>query len=377
MTPPSNVHAELTRRIAELEQKGGGTLELPDGVYGIDRTLRLSRTVSLRMSPHAIIRALPGFQGEAVVLKTATDKDKEIHERSGWIRGGVIDGGKMPLTGLKIEGGSRLEISEIEIHNAVHKGIHVNGWYEINLHNIRCNVDLDVSCGEGSIGLHYENADSVAHTVMIVGYEVGVRSDGGSNDFNSIHVWNYDPVQGPMKYCFYCNGTGDTYCQCYADSPSVAGFYVSKPFQRIFASRTFYSRFQADRAGTGVFITPEGFRGTYMGNFYFATAERTLAKAYDGHLEDATILGDVYPSGVVHGGKECRIPSQNGDLNQYPPVHVVGQSLRLDARAAAPAAGEGALGDIAWVDEPGQEAVFVRTSRGWMQARLHAVPDGK
>ena len=302
MTQPSNVHSELTERIGDLERKGGGTLDLADGAYGIDRTLRIPRTVSLCMSPHAIIRALPGFEGEAVVLKTATDKDREIHERSGIIRGGVIDGGKLPVTGLKIEGGSRLEVSELEVHNAVQKGIHANGWYEINMHNIRCNVDLDVKCPTGSIGLYYENADSVAHTVMIIGYEVGVRSDGGSNDFNSVHVWNYDPTHGPMNYCFYCNGTGDTYSQCYADSPKLAGFYVCKPFQRIFASRTFYSRFQADRAGVGVFITPEGFRGTYMGNFYFATAERTLAKAYDGHLADATILGVVYPQGVVHVG---------------------------------------------------------------------------
>ena len=370
MTAPMDAHGDLTRHIAELERNGGGTLDLADGVYGVGRTLRLPRTVSLRMSPHGVIQALPGFEGEAVILKAAGDRDRELHKRSGWIRGGVIDGGKLPVTGLKIEGGARLEVSELEVHNAMHKGIHVNGWYEVNVHNIRCNVDLDVRCGPGSIGLHYENADSVAHTVMIVGYEVGVRSDGGSNDFNGIHVWNYDPTQGPMNYCFYCNGTGDTYVQCYADSPCIAGFYVCKPFQRILASRTFYSRFQADRAGTGVFITPEGHSGTYMGNFYFATAERTLAKAYDGHLEDATILGDVYPRGVVHGGKQCRLPSQSGGLNEYPPVHVAGPSLRLDASASTPGPDDGAVGDLAWTDEPGKEAIFIKTSRGWMRAPL-------
>jgi hypothetical protein len=377
MTENQNAYAELTRRIAALEQSGGGTLELPDGVYGVDRTLRLPRTVSLCMTPNAIIRALPGFVGEAVVLKTATDKNRELHKRAGWIRGGIIDGGKLPVTGLKIEGGSRLEVSELEVLNALQKGIHANGWYEINMHNIRCNVDLDVKCPPGSIGLHMENADSVVHTMMIIGYEVGVRSDGGSNDFNSIHVWNYDPTHGPMNYCFYCNGTGDSYFQCYADSPCLAGFYVCKPFQRIFASRTFYSRFQTDRAGVGVLITPEGFRGTYMGNFYYAVAECTLDKAYDGHLEDATILGDVYPCGVVHGGKECRIPSQNGELNQYPQVHVVGPSLRLDAKSAPPTPTEGQIGDLAWLDEPGNEAVFVKTSRGWLRARLSDVSDGK
>ncbi len=377
MTQTANMHSELTRRIAELERRGGGTLDLPDGVHGIDRTLRLPRTVSLSMSPHATIRALPGFEGEAVVLKAVHDKEKEVHHRCGWIRGGVIDGAKLPVTGLKIEGCSRLEVSELEVHNALQKGIHSAGWYEVNMHNIRCNVDLDLKCPPGSIGLHYENADSVVHTAMIVGYEIGVRSDGGSNDFNGVHVWNYDPVHGPMNYCFYCNGTGDTYVQCYADSPKVAGFHVCKPFQRVVACRTFYSRFQADRSGTAVFITPEGHSGTYLGNFHFATAEQTLAKGYDGYLADATILGDVYPQGVVHGGKECRIPSQNGDLNHFPPVHVTGPSLRLDARPSPPTPEEGRVGEIAWVDQSGNEAIFIKTSRGWMRTELTMTSDNQ
>ena len=239
MSNASNVHAELTQKIAELERQGGGTLDLPDGIHGIDRPLRLPRIVSLRMTPHAIIRVLPGFKGEAVVVKAAVDGEREMHEPSGWIRGGVIDGGKLPVTGLLIDGCSRLEISELEVRNAALKGIHTRGRYEVNLHNIRCNVDLDVKCPAGSIGLHLETGDSIVHTAMVIGYEVGVRSDIGSCDFNGVHVWNYDPTHGPMNYCFICNGTGDTYCQCYADSPKIAGFHVCKPFQRIVASRVF------------------------------------------------------------------------------------------------------------------------------------------
>lgn len=70
---------------------------------------------------------------------------------------------------MKIEGGSRLEVSELEVLNAVQKGIHANGWYEINMHNIRCNVDLDVKCPAGSIGLHLQTGDSIVHTTMVIG----------------------------------------------------------------------------------------------------------------------------------------------------------------------------------------------------------------
>lgn len=114
MTPTAQAHTELTNRISELERRGGGTLDLPDGVYDVDRPLRLPRTVSLRMAPQAIIRALPGFEGEAVMVKSVTEKDREIHAPSGWIRGGIIDGNKLPITGLLVDGGSRLEISEIK-----------------------------------------------------------------------------------------------------------------------------------------------------------------------------------------------------------------------------------------------------------------------
>jgi hypothetical protein len=62
-------HAELTKRIAALEARGGGTLELGDGVYEIAKPLRLPVSVSLVMKPYAVIRARPGFQGDAVIIK--------------------------------------------------------------------------------------------------------------------------------------------------------------------------------------------------------------------------------------------------------------------------------------------------------------------
>ena len=73
---------------------------------------------------------------------------------------------------------------------------------------------------------------------------------------------------------------------------------------------------------------------------------------------------------MVHGGKQCRLPSQSGGLNEYPPVHVAGPSLRLDASASTPGPDDGAVGDLAWTDEPGKEAIFIKTSRGWMRAPL-------
>jgi hypothetical protein len=41
------------------------------------------------------------------------------------------------------------------------------------------------------------------------------------------------------------------------DSPTIAGFYMTKPFQRVFGCRIYYSRWAKDHAGAGVLVGPE------------------------------------------------------------------------------------------------------------------------
>jgi hypothetical protein len=62
----------------------------------------------------------------------------------GRIRGGVIDGGSHAITGLRIEAVERLEIADLEVMNATHKGIHLlKGGYEKNITRVRCDVDVN------------------------------------------------------------------------------------------------------------------------------------------------------------------------------------------------------------------------------------------
>jgi hypothetical protein len=364
-----NSTQELQAQVVALAAAGGGTLQLSDGVYGLDATLILPLDVSLCMSPHAVLRALPGFAGEAVVLKDSGEQAR--HHPGGWIRGGVIDGGKQPLTGLKVVRTSRLEIADIEVRNATFKGIHVDAGYEVNVSHARCNVALDQAYAQGSVGIHYSSGDSGVHLAHIIGYETGLRSDAFSCNFCQVHVWNYDESQGPMIDCFYCNGHCDTYLQCYADSPTRAGFYVLKPSQTFLACRTYYSRWAADNAGAGVLIGPNGGNGTYMGNGYFAHPDHKLAKAFDGNLEGACILGESYRDNVVLGGKECRIPS-GGVASPRPLLTVAGQGPRLMPRAKPPEPAEGDLGELAWVDGGAASGLYVKTSEGWKRARLES-----
>jgi hypothetical protein len=363
---PVDWHAELSKRVGALQERGGGTLELGDGVYEIAKPLRLPISVSLTMSPNAVIRARVGFSGDAVLIKGGGAKSK-FGETSGWIRGGVIDGGLQPITGIKVEDVMRLEIADLVVANAAFKGIHLlRGGYEKNITRVRCEVDLNARYAPGSIGIHYENGDSKVILAHVIGYETGVRSDDGSNWFTMIHVWNYDPVQGPMLYCFYCNGSNNTFNQCYADSPTVAGFYVDQPYQSFVQCRVYYSRWAKDNSGTGFLITPRGKFGNYFGNALFADDGHRLAKAFDGEMEGACILGTTTPGGVV-AGFENRISS--GDAGA-PPVSLAGGGFCLTQQTNPPSADDGRPGEIRWVDDGASSALWVKTPHGWKRSIL-------
>jgi hypothetical protein len=360
-------HAELTKRIAALEARGGGTLELSDGAYEISKPLRLPNSVSLLMTPYAIIRARPEFQGDAVVIKGG-GKYSKFCFHGGWIRGGVIDGNRQPLTGLRVEDVERTEIADLEVLNALYKGIHLlKGGYERNLTRVRCDIELKTHHAPGSIGIHFEGSDCKVVLAHAIGYETGLRSDGGANRFTMVHVWNYDPEQGPLKYCFYCNGEINTFHECHADSPTTAGFYITKPYQTIVQCHVYYSRWAADNAGAGFLIAPEGKHGTYFGNVLFADKGHRLAKAFSGDLEGACILGNSVMDNVM-GGLENRIPS--GSSVDHPPLNLVGGRVRLTQQETPPSPEEGDLGEVRWVDDGTASALWVKTPRGWKKSDL-------
>lgn len=376
-TTPGDALGELTQRMAALEAKGGGTLELGDGVYEIPQPLVVPVSVSLVMTPHAIIRAKTGFSGEAVVIKGG-GKYRRGGSFAGWIKGGVIDGNRQPLTGLRVDKMHRLEIADLEVQDCTFKGIHLaKGGNETNLSRVRINLMADVPHAPGSIGLHYERGDSKVSQVHILGYETAMRDDWGSNWFHMIHVWNVDDTQGPLKYAFYCNGGNDAFHMCYADSPSLAGFYINKPNHSVVQCSVYYSRWAPDGGGAAFLLTANGKHGTYLANDIYAEKEHRLGKAFDGDLSSSCILGTRYAN--VLGGMENRvtsgesIPTENKKIAgpiTYPCLNLGGSGVRLERNPRAPGAEEGDLGEVRLVEDNQGSALWVKTSRGWKASKL-------
>ncbi len=363
-------HAELTKRIAALDARGGGTLELGDGIYEISQTLNLPRSVSLVMTPNAVIRAKPNFQGDAVIVKgKGGGAYSKFSATAGWIRGGVIDGNRQRLTGIKVDDLHRMEIADLSVLNALQKGVHLlKGGNETNLTRVRCDVDMGTRCAPDSIGVHIQRTDCKVSNLHVIGYETGVRSDAGSNWFNQVHVWNWEVSQGPMKYCFHCNGGNNCFSQCYADSPTIAGFYVTAPQQAVMQCRVYFSRWASDNTGAGFLITEKGRHGSYLGNALFADKEHRLAKAFDGDLEGACILGTSTRN--VVGGLENRIPS--GSSAEQPALNLPGSGVRLTRQIASPLPAQGELGEMRWVDDGKVSALWIKTTTGWKKSQLTA-----
>lgn len=359
---PDDWHAELTKRVAELEARGGGTLELADGVYEIGQTLRLPRSVSLTMTPNAVLRAKSGFAGDAVLVKGGGTYSKAA-ATAGWIRGGVVDGNRLRITGIRVEDLHRLEIADLSVLNALQKGVHLlKGGNETNLTRVRCDVDMNTPYAPGSIGIHVERTDCKFHLLHVIGYETGIRSDASSNWFSQIHVWNWEPTQGPLKICYYCNGTLNCFSQCYADSPTEAGFYMAKPYQSLLQCRVYFSQWAKDGSGVGIWISPDGKNGTYLANAFFAKEGHRLAKAFDGNLGGATILGSG--GWGVLGGLENHLPAG------APALNVPGGALKLTPQTAAPDSEQGELGEVRWMDDGQTSALWVKTSSGWKKSAL-------
>lgn len=317
--------------LKETVEKGQSGLHLSSGCYAISRTLELPTSISLHLGPGASIRALPDFQGDAVIRK----EHCRSHAWSGRISGGMIDGGKQKLIGIHVPGACRMDISDIEIVDCLYKGIYIGlpksekTWgYEVNVRSVRCAIDMQTQHAPDSVGLHYEQVtDSYVSQVVIIGYETGIASESSANDFSQVHVWSVT-AHGPLKRNFYCNGWGDSFNQCYADAPfdegrECYGFLVNKPFNRFTNCRVYSNSYTHDNTVVGFMLTPSGTHGSYLNNLFTAGAERRIKAAFAGDFEAATMLGNGYDPHII-AGRENRIASDTGGVSYIAPLAIGG-----------------------------------------------------
>jgi hypothetical protein len=302
-----------------LRERGHATLAVPDGTYGIGRTLTIANGISLQMTPGARISALPGFVGDAVVQ---TQPDGEW-PKDQYIIGGTIDGSKLPVVGLRIPKGLGITVQNLIVRNALKTGIEIGAerCHEVNISSIRILVDPGVIAMPDSKGLHYIHGhDSQARDVIVVGFETGVWCTGGSNNFHMVHVWNYDRNIKLAK-CFHAAGPHNTYNQCYGDSPIVPageagyGWYVSAPYTRVIACEIFANQWTVADTIIGIHLTPDAKQCAFIGNHFWVSSPKEaghpidMRAAFDGALEGSTFLANTYTD-HIHTGKVIALQTE-------------------------------------------------------------------
>jgi hypothetical protein len=309
--------AVFERYLETLIARGGGTIMMPDGIYGISKTLVIPAKIHMQMSPGAVLRALPDFEGDAV-LQIGEEQDGAERPMDQYILGGRIDGASQPLIGARVRHGLGVIIENMVVKNALRTGLELGVLHsnEIVLSKVRVVVDRGTQALPDSKGMHFLFAhDSHMRDIVVTGYATAVHCSASSNSFQLVHVWNYD-TNVPLKMCFFDEGNNNSYVQCYGDGVSVApgetgyGWYLNGPHTRLVSCMLFASHWTHADTMIGVYLGDEAKACTFVGNYFMVNRPdipkggarpHDMKAAFAGNLESATFVGNTYCKGIREG----------------------------------------------------------------------------
>lgn len=285
------------------------TIYVPDGNYTLNSPINLSRGISLRLENKAFIRAATGFTGSALIVVDITSFGPDYLNDS--IEGGNLNG-NFKTAGIAVKLHRSLSIRNIHIDQCIGFGIQIGdagsaaACYGVTIENIVVRLGVMVS-PQNSVGLHFKRVtDSIAHNVVVIGYEIGVKDEGASNEFSMCHPWTH-PYNGAQIYSFYCAGSNASYFQCVADTPvngnnESYGFYVTELGygNRFLGSRIYNNEYlDKDNLMSGVFVSP-GLDPVFIGTYFFAADPTHRMKVdFAGDTSKATILATRYGNNIA------------------------------------------------------------------------------
>ncbi len=208
---------------ALIDENPNRTIRIPDGVYLLSHSICTPadprKSVDLRLSNYAVLRATPDFAGEALVRLGAKDpaNDTATPGSNYALTGGVLDGSGV-TGGVTIEGGRETAIRETSIKNAV-VGIHI-------LHGANAgSSDADVrdvniigTGGTDSVGILVDGYDNTFTNIRIGYVFTGVHLRSGANALRNIHPLYYSDYTDYENSCAFLDERGsNVYDFCYSD----------------------------------------------------------------------------------------------------------------------------------------------------------------
>ena len=224
-----------------IDENPNRTIWFPDGEYLLSHPICTPadprKSVDLRLSNYAILRAAPDFSGEALVRLGAKDpaNDTATPGSNYALCGGVLDGSGV-TGGVTIEGGRETAIRELSIKNAI-VGIHI--FYGANAGSSDADVrDVNIigTGGTDSVGIFAEGFDNTFTNIRIGHVFVGVHLRSGANVLRNIHPLYYSDYTDYENSCGFLDASGsNVYDFCYSDQFCV-GFRTLGDISNVYSN---------------------------------------------------------------------------------------------------------------------------------------------
>ena len=216
-----------------IDENPNRTLWFADGTYLLSKPICTPaaprRSVDLRLSNYAILKAAPGWTNtEAMVRLGGIHPANDINTPGSVysLTGGIIDGSGA-AKGVSIDSGRETRVRLVSMKNVL-VGIHIKAEGLPSDADI-ADVHIQGNGSRESIGVLIETHDNTLSNMRIVHVHTGVKLLGGGNLLTNIHpLFNGSdgPYAGTAGFADYDNN--NSYNRCYSDHFSTGWFFDAK-----------------------------------------------------------------------------------------------------------------------------------------------------
>ncbi|MBR2730484.1 MAG: hypothetical protein IKD72_00670, partial [Clostridia bacterium] len=279
---------------AMIDDNPNRTLFFPDGEYLISKPIVTpaapSKSVDLRLSNYAVLKAAPDFRGAALVMLGGKDAANDTHTNGSnySLTGGILDGAGI-ANGIEISGGRETAVREVSIKNTV-IGLHIlfganSGSSDADISD----VNIIGTNEPDSVGILCEGYDNTFTNMRIGAVTTGVCIKSAGNVLRNIHPLYYsddfETYKDSVGFVDECGS--NLYDYCYSDNFRV-GFRTARDL------RSFYDHcfafWYSDRGGEEICFEAQG---------RFNSVVTGMRIGFSGATKNAVLKQDGFGTGMI------------------------------------------------------------------------------
>lgn len=216
----------------------------------------------------------------------------------------VFDCNQLARTAMKVRWAGRLDLNNLIGLDSTGDGFQLGDAtaaatsYGIRANGLRVDRIQATTLASGSRGIFIDACDDGRlMNPVIVGYETGIRNNGGGWKFFAPHSWGHTSTTLPVT-CFDDNGPDNEYFGMEADSPSSFGLRIRNGRTKVFGGRVYANALVTDNTIVGIKVDPSPCDLTLSGVAFVAVdSSHRIATDITGDLSIANITGTQWSAG--------------------------------------------------------------------------------